>query len=162
MNVTGIIWTAIRRMIQEKESLLHDCLTPSPDVLHVSRTTKSGDARAQRPLTWRRNENKSEDTFEQRPAEREEDKNGQIMSKPPSQQTVSFSCHHSYCNRSFIHTHTYPSFPCTITRTRSQNDRPLNIYMSESKNTCSSSILYYRLWYKIRHFCVWAQVHLSM
>lgn len=49
MNVTGIIWRAIRTTIQEKESLLHDCLTLPPDVLfelHVgSRTMKPEDPR---------------------------------------------------------------------------------------------------------------------
>ncbi len=49
MNVTGIIWRAIRATIQEKESLLHDCFTLPPDVLfelHVgSRTMKSEDPR---------------------------------------------------------------------------------------------------------------------
>lgn len=49
MNVTGIIWRAIRAKIQEKESLLHDCFTLPPAVLfelHVgSRTMKSEDPR---------------------------------------------------------------------------------------------------------------------
>lgn len=121
--------------------------------------------RAQRPLTWHqiKTKAKSEDTFGRRPAEREEDKNGQIMSKSPSQQTVSFSCCHSHRTVSLSSLAHIRAFRVPQHNHTLSNDRPLNIYMSKSKNTCNSSILYYRLWYKIRHFCVcicvWARVH---